>query len=73
MGTIELDDRGRVTIPQEIRKRLRIEPGDSLEITIEDGDVRLRTVREGIAFARRDNEWGEEAFLDAGEAMFGDE
>jgi AbrB family transcriptional regulator (stage V sporulation protein T) len=39
----KIDDLGRVVIPKEIRKNLRIREGDSLEIYIEDsGDIVLK-------------------------------
>ena len=70
MGTTELDSRGRITIPKELRDRLHIEPGDEMSVDLVDGEIRLRVEREGLTTADRDDEWGEEAFLDAGEATF---
>ena len=72
MGTIELDDRGRITIPKELRDRLHIDPGDEVSVDLVAGEIRLRVDREGIDTADRDDEWGEEAFLDAGGATFRD-
>lgn len=71
MGTTQIDDRGRVTIPKELRERLGLRVGDTLDIGVENGEVRLSVEREGIERATRDGEWGEETFLDAGEATFG--
>jgi AbrB family looped-hinge helix DNA binding protein len=31
---IEIDDRGRVTLPAQVRERLAIKPGDKLSISI---------------------------------------
>ena len=72
MGTIEFDDRGRVTIPKEVRDRLGIHPGDAVSVQVTDGEIRLRPEIDGLATVTRDEGWGEEAFLDAGEATFGD-
>lgn len=36
-----IDDLGRIAIPKEIRRVLRIHEGDSLEISIENGKVML--------------------------------
>ena len=39
----KIDDLGRIVIPKEIRKNLRIREGDPLEIFIEkDGEIILR-------------------------------
>ena len=72
MGTTRLDDRGRVTIPKELRERLGLRAGDTLDIDVESGEMRLSVEREGVEHATRGEEWGAEAFLDAGEATFGD-
>lgn len=37
-----IDDLGRIVIPKEIRKNLRIKEGDNLEIFVKDEDVILR-------------------------------
>lgn len=36
-----IDKAGRVVIPAEIRERARLTPGTEIEVTIEDGAVRL--------------------------------
>jgi AbrB family looped-hinge helix DNA binding protein len=36
-----IDKAGRVVIPAEIRERARLTPGTEIEVTIEDGSVRL--------------------------------
>lgn len=73
MGTVEVDGRGRVTIPKELRERLKLAPGDELEVAVDEDGLRLRVKRPPLALARRGEEWGDEAFLDAGEALFGDD
>ncbi len=37
MGKIEIDDRGRLTLPSKIREKLLIKPGDKLSIKV-NGD-----------------------------------
>ena len=39
MGKVELDDRGRLTIPAGIREKLNLKPGDKLSIEIDDEKV----------------------------------
>ena len=41
MGKVELDDRGRLTIPAALREKLNLKPGDKLSIEI-DGDKGLK-------------------------------
>ena len=37
-----IDDLGRIVIPKEIRKNLRIKEGDNLEIFVKDEDIILK-------------------------------
>ncbi len=69
--TVEVDDRGRITIPKSVRERLGVVPGDEFEIETEGSCIVLRTEHEGLetATARR-KDWDEHT-LDAGEALFG--
>jgi AbrB family looped-hinge helix DNA binding protein len=39
MGNIELDERGRLTLPVKIRDSLRIKPGDKLTIKVNQDDT----------------------------------
>ena len=41
MGKVELDDRGRLTIPAALREKLNLKPGDKLSIDL-DGEKALR-------------------------------
>jgi AbrB family looped-hinge helix DNA binding protein len=43
MGKIELDDRGRITIPAHIREKLALKSGDKLSLRIDsDKSITLR-------------------------------
>ena len=43
MGKIELDDRGRITIPVHIREKLGLKSGDKLSLRIDsDNNITLR-------------------------------
>lgn len=73
-GVAEVNDRGRLTIPKELRDDLQIEGGTRFTVVREGGDIRLvRRLPElqTLSSGRSDDEWGEEAFRDAGEATFG--
>ena len=39
-----IDDLGRIVIPKEIRKNLRIKEGDNLEIFVQNEEIFLRKV-----------------------------
>lgn len=70
---VTVDDRGRITLPKHVRERLQLGEGDDLDVDLEEGEIHLRPDRptfEPITSGKR--EWGDEAFLDSGEAMFGD-
>lgn len=71
-GTVKLNDRGRLTIPKPLRDDLQLEAGTEFEIVREDGDIRLVRQLPDLETLTRGDEWGPEAFRDAGEATFGD-
>jgi AbrB family looped-hinge helix DNA binding protein len=70
-GTAELNHRGRLTIPKALRDDLRLEDGTEFVVIREGGDIRLVRKLPELETLSRDEEWGEEAFRDAGEATFG--
>lgn len=70
-GTVELNDRGRLTIPKPLRDVLRLEAGTEFTVIREGGDVRLVRTLPRLRTLTRGEAWGEEAFRDAGEATFG--
>lgn len=71
-STVEVDDRGRVTIPKSVRERLGILPGDELTLEVTGDGLRLVTDRNGLVTATSGKaDWGPETFPDSGEATFG--
>lgn len=75
-GEAEINDRGRLTIPKELRDDLQIEGGTTFTVVREGSDIRL--VRDlpdlqTVSTGKSRDEWGDEAFRDAGEATFGGE
>ncbi len=70
-GTAELNERGRLTIPKQLREELHLEGGTEFTVLREGGDIRLVRKLPGLKTLTRDVEWGAEAFRDAGEATFG--
>lgn len=72
LTSVEVDDRGRVTIPKPVRDRLGILPGDELTLEISGTGVRLVPDRTGLVTATSGRaDWGPETFPDSGEATFG--
>jgi AbrB family looped-hinge helix DNA binding protein len=71
--TVSVDDRGRITLPKAVRDRLQLGEGDELALELEEGEIHLRPDRprfQPIDSGR--DQWGEEAFPDADEAMVGE-
>lgn len=54
-----IDDLGRIVIPKEIRKQLKIGEGDSLEIFLSaDGEIIIKPYRTNYIL-RKANDWEE--------------
>lgn len=67
-----MDNRGRLLVPVEERKRLGLKPGTELEIAERGGVLMLKPViPRPLKVRSRKGKWGSESFLDAGEATFG--
>jgi len=55
-----IDDLGRVAIPREIRKKLKVSDGDPFEIFMtREGEVILKPYKEQEYTLRRDDYWEE--------------
>lgn len=72
MKVVTIDERGRVTLPSESRRVLGLKPGDKLVVSVEKGAIVLRPPMPEPITVKARRKWGEEAFLEAGEATFGD-
>jgi AbrB family looped-hinge helix DNA binding protein len=73
-GDAEINHRGRLTIPKELRDELNLDAGTTFTVVRDGNDIRL--VRqlpelETLSSGKSDDEWGDEAFRDAGEGTFG--
>jgi len=69
-----MDRKGRILIPSEERERLRLKPGAEFELMEEKGALLLKLViPTPVRVRSKRREWGGEAFLDAGEATFGEQ
>jgi AbrB family looped-hinge helix DNA binding protein len=73
VGKIKMDERGRVLIPLEERERLGLKAGTELELVQDDGVLVLKPVIAApVRVEGACRKWGKEAFLDSGEATFGE-
>lgn len=71
--TLTVDDRGRVTLPKEVRDRLGIEPNDTIPATLVGSVLEVDpepSSKLETATANREN-WQNTTPTDAGEALFG--
>jgi len=68
-----MDERGRILIPSQERKRLRLKPGTEFELINEKGMLILKPIiPKPLRVQSKKQNWGKEAFLNAGEATFCD-
>jgi len=73
MGKTKIDERGRVLIPAEERERLGLKSGTEFELVEEKGVLLLKPViLTPVKVQSKRGKWGKEAFLDSGEATFGE-
>lgn len=70
-GTVELNDRGRLTIPKPLREALQLDAGTEFTVIREGTAIRLVRDLPPLQTLTRGEDWGEEAFRDAGAATFG--
>ena len=50
--TVRMSSGGRLVIPVDIRRELNISDGTAVTLTLMDGEMRVRTVQEGIKRAQ---------------------
>ena len=69
---VKIDSKGRILIPNKLRKQFRLKHGSKLKMKTGKGCIILEPIIPKSIKVRADRKWGEEAFLDAGEATFGE-
>jgi len=68
-----MDERGRILIPSKEREKLGLKTGTEFELIEEKGVLLLKPIiPKPIRVRSKKKKWGMEAFLDAGEATFGE-
>ncbi len=69
---VKIDSKGRVLIPSKLREQLGLKRGSNLEVKTSGGRIILEPIIPESVKVRAGRKWGKEAFLDAGEATFGE-
>ena len=67
-----MDKRGRILIPLDECEKLGLRAGTEFELVREDGVLVLKPVIPEPLRVEAKRRWGKEAFLDSGEATFGE-
>ena len=55
--TVTIDKAGRIVIPKAVRDRLRLDPGDSLTLDIDDSNITLSPVQEQAVLVKEHGMW----------------
>jgi len=69
---VSIDERGRVTIPKNIRDKYNFIPGEEFEIIDENDKIILKIIVPKQKTVKSSRNWSKNTFLKAGESTFGD-
>jgi len=73
VGKAKMDERGRILIPLDEREKLGLKAGTEFDVVRKDGILVLKPILvEPLQVNGSQRKWGKEAFLDSGEATFGE-
>jgi AbrB family looped-hinge helix DNA binding protein len=73
VGKAKMDERGRILIPLNQREKLGLKAGTEFDVIREGGVLVLKPLLvEPLRVEGSHRKWGKEAFLDSGEATFGE-
>jgi AbrB family looped-hinge helix DNA binding protein len=73
VGKAKMDERGRILIPLDDRERLGLKTGAEFDVLRENGLLVLKPIiPKPLHVDGSHRKWGKEAFLDSGEATFGE-
>ena len=68
-----MDERGRILIPLNEREKLSLKEGTEFDVMTDNGALIFKPIiPKPIRVDGKHRKWGKEAFLDAGEATFGE-
>lgn len=57
MSTVTIDRAGRIVIPKRLRDRLRLEPGDTVELEEAGDQINLRPIRATSPLVKEEGVW----------------
>ncbi len=57
MSKVTLDRAGRVVLPKNLRDELHLSPGDTLDVTVEHDEVKLRPRRSSSPLEKKQGVW----------------
>lgn len=66
---VALDPKGRLSVPRHLREELGLVPGEKLRLTVDEGELRVRSAAARPRKVQARRRWGKDAFLTAGEAL----
>jgi AbrB family looped-hinge helix DNA binding protein len=69
MGKVTLDRAGRIVLPKNLRDELHLSPGDSLDVTVQGDEVKLRPRRSSSPLQKKQGVW----VFSTGQPMTSDE
>lgn len=69
MSKVTLDRAGRVVLPKDLRDELHLSPGDTLDVTVQGDEVKLRPRRGCSPLQKKQGVW----VFSAGKPMTSDE
>jgi len=73
VGKAKMDERGRILIPRNEREKHGLKAGTEFDLIRQGGVLVLKPVlAEPLRVDGTHRKWGKEAFLDSGEATFGE-
>ena len=57
MNTVTVDRAGRVVLPKNLRDELNLSPGDTLDVTVQGDEVKLRPRRSSSPLQKKQGVW----------------
>jgi AbrB family looped-hinge helix DNA binding protein len=69
MGKVTIDRAGRVVIPKNLRDELHLSPGDTLDVSVQGDEVKLRPRRSSSPLQKKQGVW----VFSTGQPMTSDE